>query len=94
MDFIINRKTPALFLTLITLFALPTFCFAESNDNSSDEIVKKPEKCYELVTGENEEYYSKITINSRSVLVEGCYKNDPVTDFHFRTAVLFHPLLK
>lgn len=94
MDFIINRKTPALFLTLITLFALPTFCFAESNDNSSDEIVKKPEKCYELVTGENEEYYSKITINSRSVLVEGCYKNDPVTDISFQNCGTVSSTLK
>ena len=94
MDFIINRKTPALFLALITLFALPTFCFAESNDNSSDEIVKKPEKCYELVTGENEEYYSKITINSRSVLVEGCYKNDPVTDISFHNCGTVSSTLK
>lgn len=94
MDFIINRKTSALFLTLITLFALPTFCFAESNDNSSDEIVKKPEKCYELVTGENEEYYSKITINSRSVLVEGCYKNDPVTDISFQNCGTVSSTLK
>lgn len=94
MDFIINRKTPALFLALITLFALPTFCFAESNDNSSDEIVKKPEKCYELVTGENEEYYSKITINSRSVLVEGCYKNDPVTDISFQNCSTVSSTLK
>lgn len=94
MDFIINRKTPALFLALITLFALPTFCFAESNDNSSGEIVKKPEKCYELVTGENEEYYSKITINSRSVLVEGCYKNDPVTDISFQNCGTVSSTLK
>jgi len=94
LDFIINRKTSALFLTLITLFALPTFCFAESNDNSSDEIVKKPEKCYELVTGENEEYYSKITINSRSVLVEGCYKNDPVTDISFQNCGTVSSTLK
>lgn len=94
MDFIINRKTSALFLALITLFALPTFCFAESNDNSSDEIVKKPEKCYELVTGENEEYYSKITINSRSVLVEGCYKNDPVTDISFQNCGTVSSTLK
>lgn len=94
MDFIINRKAPALFLALITLFALPTFCFAESNDNSSDKIVKKPEKCYELVTGENEEYYSKITINSRSVLVEGCYKNDPVTDISFQNCGTVSSTLK
>lgn len=94
MDFIINRKAPALFLALITLFALPTFCFAESNDNSSDEIVKKPEKCYELVTGGNEEYYSKITINSRSVLVEGCYKNDPVTNISFQNCGTVSSTLK
>ena len=94
MDFIINRKAPALFLALITLFALPTFCFAESNDNSSDEIVKKPEKCYELVTGENEEYYSKLTINSRSVLVEGCYKNDPVTNISFQNCGTVSSTLK
>lgn len=94
MDFIINRKAPALFLALITLFALPTFCFAESNDNSSDEIVKKPEKCYELVTGENEEYYSKITINSHSVLVEGCYKNDPVTNISFQNCGTVSSTLK
>lgn len=94
MNFIINRKTPALFLALITLFALPTFCFAESNDNSSDEIVKKPEKCYELVTGGNEEYYSKITINSRSVLVEGCYKNDPVTNISFQNCGTVSSTLK
>lgn len=94
MDFIINRKAPALFLALITLFALPTFCFAESNDNSSDEIVKKPEKCYELVTGESEEYYSKITINSRSVLVEGCYKNDPVTNISFQNCGTVSSTLK
>lgn len=94
MDFIINRKVPALFLALIALFALPTFCFAESNDNSSDKIVKKPEKCYELVTGENEEYYSKITINSRSVLVEGCYKNDPVTNISFQNCGTVSSTLK
>lgn len=94
MDFIITRKIPAVFVTLIMFFTLPTFCFAESIDNSSDEIVKKPEKCYELVTGENKEYYSKITINNRSVLVEGCYKNDPVTDITFQNSGTVSSTLK
>lgn len=94
MDFVINRKIPAVFVTLIMFFTLPTFCFAESIDNSSDEIVKKPEKCYELVTGENKEYYSKITINNRSVLVEGCYKNDPVTDITFQNSGTVSSTLK
>lgn len=77
---VIIGKFTALFLAVITLtFTGVSAGAAESGDSSTD-AVKKPEKCYELVTGENEEYYSKITINSRSVLISGCYKNDPVTD--------------
>ena len=77
---VIIGKFTALFLAVITLtFTGVSAGAAESGDSSTD-AVKKPEKCYELVTGENEEYYSKITINSRSVLINGCYKNDPVTD--------------
>lgn len=73
-------KFTALFLAVITLALVSVNTSASESGDSSTDAVKKPEKCYELVTGENEEYYSKITINSRSVLISGCYKNDPVTD--------------
>lgn len=79
MNYIINRKFLGVFLVLAVLLAFSLTCFAENGGSYSDDIAKKPEKCYELVTGENEEYYSRITINSRSVLIDGCYKNDPVT---------------
>ena len=79
MNYIINRKVIVLFLAFTILSVLPFCVFAESG-SSSDDIIKKPEKCYELVTGNNEEYYCNITINSRSVLIDGCYKNDPVTN--------------
>ena len=79
MNYIINRKFLGVFLVLAVLLAFSLTCFAENGGSSSDDIAKKPEKCYELVTGENEEYYSRITINSRSILIDGCYKNDPVT---------------
>ena len=69
-------------------------CSAESSDSSSADTEKKPEKCYELITGENEEYYSKITINSRSVLIEGCYKNDPVTNVTFQNCGTVSSTLK
>ena len=77
---VIIGKFTALFLAVITLTFTGVSTGAAESGNSSTDTVKKPEKCYELVTGENEEYYSKITINSRSVLISGCYKNDPVTD--------------
>lgn len=79
MNYIINRKVIVLFLAFTILSVLPFCVFAESG-SSSDDIIKKPEKCYELVTGGNEEYYCNITINNRSVLIDGCYKNDPVTN--------------
>lgn len=79
MNYIINRKVLGVFLVLTVLLTFSLTCFAENGGSSSDDIAKKPEKRYELVTGENDEYYSKITINSRSVLIDGCYKNDPVT---------------
>lgn len=77
---VITEKFTALFLAVITLALVSVNAGAAESGDSSTDAVKKPEKCYELVTGGNEEYYSKITINSRSVLISGCYKNDPVTD--------------
>ena len=77
---VITEKFTALFLAVITLALVSVNASAAESGDSSTDAVKKPEKCYELVTGGNEEYYSKITINSRSVLISGCYKNDPVTD--------------
>lgn len=46
------------------------------------------------MTGGNEEYYSKITINSRSVLISGCYKNDPVTDITLQSCGTVSSTLK
>ena len=68
---VIIGKFTALFLAVITLTFTGVSTGAAESGNSSTDTVKKPEKCYELVTGENEEYYSKITINSRSVLISG-----------------------
>lgn len=94
MNLILNRKTLAVFLVIITLFTFFLPCYAESSDNSSADTGKKPEKCYELITGENEEYYSKITINSRSILLDGCYKNDPVTNITFQNCSTVSSTLK
>lgn len=94
MNSILKRKTLAVFLVFITLLTFFLPCYAESSDNSSADTKKKPEKCYELVTGENEEYYSKITINSRSVLIDGCYKNDPVTNITFQNCGTVSSTLK
>lgn len=94
MNSILKRKTLAVFLVFSTLLTFFLPCYAESSDNSSADTKKKPEKCYELVTGENEEYYSKITINSRSVLIDGCYKNDPVTNITFQNCGTVSSTLK
>lgn len=94
MNSILKRKTLAVFLVFSTLLTFFLPCYAESSDNSSADTKKKPEKCYELVTGENEEYYSKITINSRSVLIDGCYKNDPVTNITFQNCGTISSTLK
>lgn len=94
MNSILKRKTLAVFLVFSTLLTFFLPCYAESSDNSSADTKKKPEKCYELVTGENEKYYSKITINSRSVLIDGCYKNDPVTNITFQNCGTVSSTLK
>ena len=65
------RILSGLFLAVITLALVSINAGAAESGDSSTDTVKKPEKCYELVTGGNEEYYSKITINSRSVLISG-----------------------
>lgn len=88
------KKTSVLFLTAVMLFLLSVNVFALESDDSSAEAAKQPEKCYELVTGENEEYYSKITINSHSILVDGCYKSDPVTNITFQNCGTVSSTLK
>lgn len=86
MIFNIIKKISAFILTSLMLATLFVNGYSlESDDSSNDTIQnKKPEKCYELITGQNEEYCSKITINSHSVLIDGCYKNDPVVQVTFR----------
>ena len=87
-------KFTAFFLAVITLALVSVNTSASESGDSSIDAVKKPEKCYELVTGENEEYYSKITINSRSVLISGCYKNDLVTDITLQSCGTVSSTLK
>ena len=91
---VIIEKFTALFLAVITLTLVSVNASAAESSDSSTDTVKKPEKCYELVTGGNEEYYSKITINSRSVLISGCYKNDPVTDITLQSCGTVSSTLK
>lgn len=94
MNYIIKRKVLGVFLAFTVLLTFSFTVFAESGDSTSSDAAKRPEKCYELVTGENEEYYSKITINSRSVLIDGCYKNDPVTNITFQNCGTVSSTLK
>lgn len=91
---VIIEKFTAFFLAVIMLALVSVSAGASENGDSSTDAVKKPEKCYELVTGGNEEYYSKITINSRSVLISGCYKNDPVTDITLQSCGTVSSTLK
>ena len=91
---VITEKFTALFLAVITLALVSVSAGASESGDSSTDAVKKPEKCYELVTGENEEYYSKIAINSRSVVISGCYKNDPVTDITLQSCGTVSSTLK
>lgn len=91
---VIIEKFTAFFLAVITLALVSVSASAAESGDSSTDAVKKPEKCYELVTGGNEEYYSKITINSRSVLISGCYKNDPVTDITLQSSGTVSSTLK
>ena len=62
---------------LITVLMLITCCFAEEESDSSQNA---PQKCYELITSYDTGYYSKINIKNRSIVIEGCYANDKVTD--------------
>lgn len=95
MIYNIIKKVSAFFLTAVMLTTLFVNGYSlESDISSADAVVKKPEKCYELITGENEEYYSKITINSRSVVIEGCYKSDPVTNITFQNCGTVSSTLK
>ena len=80
MNYIINRKVLCVFLAFTVILPFSLTCFAENGGSSSDDTAKMPDKCYELITGGNEEYYCNITINNRSILIDGCYKNDPVTN--------------
>ena len=91
---VIIEKFTAFFLAVIMLALAGMNASAAESGDSSTDAVKKPEKRYELVTGENEEYYSKITINSRSVLISGCYKNDPVTDITLQSCGTVSSTLK
>ena len=52
----IIEKFTALFLAVITLALVSVSAGAAESSDSSTGAVKKPEKCYELVTGGNEEY--------------------------------------
>lgn len=94
MIYNIIKKVLAFFLTSVMLTTLFITGYSLENDSSSADATKKPEKCYELITGENEEYYSKITINSRSVVIEGCYKSDPVTNITFQNCGTVSSTLK
>ena len=91
---VIIEKFTAFFLAVITLALVSVNAGAAESGDSSTDAVKKPEKCYELVTSGNEEYYSKITINSRSVLISGCYNNDPVTDITLQSCGTVSSTLK
>lgn len=67
------RITAALF----SMIMLMNCCFAEEESSSSQNA---PQKCYELITSSDSGYYSKISINNRSIVIEGCYADDKVTD--------------
>lgn len=68
---------------------LVTAAFAESGG-----IGKKPQKVYELVTSYNPGYYCKINIYSQSIVLEGCYKSDPVKDVKIRNTGTISTTLK
>ncbi len=67
---------------------IPT-AFAENS-----EAEKKPQKVYELVTSYNPEYSCKINIYSQSIVIEGCYKSDPVKDVKIRNTGTISTTLK
>lgn len=94
MIYDIIKKFTVFFLSSVMPIALCINASSLENSDSSQSAAKRPEKCYELVTGENEEYYSKITINSRSVIINGCYKNDPVTNITFQSCGTVSSTLK
>ena len=54
-------------------------CVFMVSAQESSETEKKPQKVYELITSNNPEYSCKISIYNRSIVLEGCYKSDPVT---------------
>ncbi len=71
------KKAVRITSALISILMLITCCFAEEESSSSQN---SPQKCYELITSSDTGYYSKISINNRSIVIEGCYADDKVTD--------------
>lgn len=67
--------------------------FMVSAEQSSEEE-KKPQKVYELITSNNPEYSCKISIYSRSIIVEGCFKSDPVKGVTLRNSGTISTTLK
>lgn len=65
-------------------------CFAEE----SNAVQTKPQKCYELITSSDPEYYSKISIKSHSIVIEGCYADDKVTDITLKNCGTVSSTLK
>ena len=56
---VITEKFTALFLAVITLALISVSAVAAESGDSSTDAIKKPEKCYELVTGETKNTTAK-----------------------------------
>lgn len=71
--------------SLLTVFVISLFlCLSAAGAEQSNTENKKPQKVYELVTSDNPDYSCKISIYSRSIVLSGCYKSDPVKDITLR----------
>ncbi|MBQ8931448.1 MAG: transglutaminase domain-containing protein [Ruminiclostridium sp.] len=70
-----------------------SLCLSAGAEQSNTEN-KKPQKVYELVTSNNPEYSCKISIFSRSIVLSGCYKSDPVKDVTLRNSGTISTTLK
>ena|GEM_PF-210831 len=85
-----------LFRLLSGVVAL-SVCFSQLMSTAFAEnggTEKKPQKVYELVTSYNPEYSCKINIYSQSIVIEGCYKSDPVKDVKIRNTGTISTTLK
>ncbi len=68
-------KFVTLFLAVAVFFSI-AFSQCSYAESSTDNALK-PGKMYELITGNNPEYYSRISIHPHSIVIEGCYRSDP-----------------